>query len=279
LEAGDIATMRSAFSTFLSDSERIGQPLNHWQIAYYEVPQMELEGDLDAAEESATKALTLGTTSGQPDALAYYGAQLVDVRHKQGRLHELVPLIDQTVKDNPGLPAFRAGLMWAKSLDAADNDVRHLLDVEVADDFPMSDDAQWLTSHVLWAEAAYRCSHRPAATALYQRLLPWHAQFVTTHITVSGSVAHFLGWLSHTLERYDEADRWFGEALTCHEGMEAPFLVAFTQTAWAALLIDRNQPGDAQRARTLIAAALPVAAERGYGYVERDARDLLERIG
>jgi class 3 adenylate cyclase/tetratricopeptide (TPR) repeat protein len=278
IEAGDIATIRHAHSIFLSESERIGQPVNHWVNAYYGVCQLELEGDLDAAEESATKALTLGTTSGQPDAFAYYGAQLVDVRHKQGRLHELVPLIEQTVKDNPGLPAFRAALVWAKSLDAADNDVRHLLDVEIANNFPMSDDAQWLTSHVLWAEATFRCGHGPAATALYQRLLPWHAQFVTTHITVSGSVAHFLGWLSHTLERYDEADRWFGEALACHEGMEAPFFVAFTQTAWAALLIDRNQLGDAQRARSLIEAALPVATEGGYGYVERDARDVLERL-
>ena len=81
------------------------------------------------------------------------------------------------------------------------------------------------------------------------------------------------------LNRYDEADQWFDEALACHEGMEAPFFVACTQIAWAALLIDRNQPSDGQRARTLIEAALPIATKGGYGYVERDARDLLERIG
>jgi hypothetical protein len=123
------------------------------------------------------------------------------------------------------------------------------------------------------------CRHRPAATILYERLLPWHAQFATTHVTMSGSVAHYLGLLATALDRYDEADTWFVEALICHERMESPYFVAFTQTAWAALLIDRNQPGDAERARALIDAALPVSTERGYGYVERDARSLLERMG
>ncbi len=279
LEAGDLVTMREANSIFLSESERIGQPFNRWQIANNRAWVSVLGGDLAAAEEAATEALTLGIAAGQPDAFAFYGAQLTSVRHKQGRLHEIVPFIEQALENNPGLPAFRAALVWAKSHDAADNDVRRLLDVEVANDFPMSEDANWLTSHVLWAETAARCGHRPAATALYQCLLPWHAQLATTHITVSGSVAHYLGRLSHTLDRRDEAAQWFVEALACHEGMEAPYFVAFTQTAWAALLTDRGQPGDLQQARTLIDAALPVATEGGYGYVERDVRDLLERIG
>ena len=142
----------------------------------------------------------------------------------------------------------------------------------------MSDDVQWLTAHALWAETAARCGHRHAASHLYELLLPWHAQFVTTHITVSGSVAHYLGLLSHTLGRHDEADQWFRRALACHQSMEAPYFVAFTQTAWAALLTDCNRSGDAQQAQTLLEAALSVATEGGYGYVERDARDLLDRI-
>ena len=92
-------------------------------------------------------------------------------------------------------------------------------------------------------------------------------------------MAHYLGRLAHTLDLHDEAEQWFRQALTLHEAMEAPFFVAMTQTAWADLLADRDQPGDGQRARALAEAALPVAHERGYGYVERDARSLLERIG
>ena len=53
--------------------------------------------------------------------------------------------------------------------------------------------------------------------------------------------------------------------------MEAPYFVASTQTAWAALLTDRNQSGSAQQAQTLLEARVIVAIEGGYGYVERDA--------
>ncbi len=92
-------------------------------------------------------------------------------------------------------------------------------------------------------------------------------------------MAHYLGRLCHLLGRFDEGDQWFGKALACHEGLEAPYFVALTQTAWAALLADRDQPGDAQQARILIGLAVPIATAGGYGYVERDARDLLEQFG
>ena len=91
-------------------------------------------------------------------------------------------------------------------------------------------------------------------------------------------MAHYLGLLAHTLDRHGEADQWFTQALAFHEAMEAPFFVALTQAAWAALLADRNEPGDAERARTLVDAVLPVATERGYGYIERDARAVLEQL-
>ena len=278
LEAGDFATMRTALAIFESESERIGQPFNRWHVTVDRAWQRLLDGDLDAAEQTATEALTLGTSAGQPDAVTFYGAQLIGLRWMQGRLHEMVPLIEQAAHDNPGLQAFRAGLVWAKSYDDPHNEVARLLDAEVTADFPMFADATWLVAHVIWAEAAANRGHRSAATALYQRLLPWHDQFATTHITVLGGVAHYLGRLAHTLDRHDEAERWFDQALALHERMEAPYFVAWTQTAWAALLADRNQPGDAPRARALADTALPVATDRGYGYVERDARAVLERI-
>ena len=150
---------------------------------------------------------------------------------------------------------------------------------ELTNGFPMLADSTWLIGQVIWADTAARSGHRPASKALYQCLLPWHDQFATGPITVQGGVAHYLGRLAHTLDLHDEADAWFSQALAFHEAMEAPFFVAMTQTAWAGLLADRDQAGDAQRARALAGAALPVATERGYGYVEHDARSLLERIG
>ena len=145
-EAGDLATMKGAFSIFLSESDRTGQPLNEWLVANTRGWLRMLDGDLDAAEWAIADALALGTAAGQPDALSYFGAQLLGVRQMQGRVHEMVPLIEQAVKDNPGIPGFRAALVWAKSRDVSNEHVSQPpdvvpLDVEVANGFPMSDDA------------------------------------------------------------------------------------------------------------------------------------------
>jgi tetratricopeptide (TPR) repeat protein len=278
LEAGDLATMRTATARFEAEGERLGQPLYRWMKAYTRAVRHMLEGDLGAAEQSATEALTLGIEAAQPDAAAIYGVQLLGVRWQQGRLVEMVPLIQQAVLDIPGQPGYRAALVWAKSHDGQSREVKQLLDAEVADGLPMLVHDVGLTIDVLWAETASRVGHRPAATMLHQRLLPWAEQIASTNITVTPGVAHYLGLLAHVLGRHDEADQWFAQALALHERMESRFFVGLTQIAWAALLADRNQPGDAQRARLLLDAALPVATAGGYGYIEHDARALLKRI-
>ncbi len=277
LEAGDVATMNEARSIFDSVSERIGQPWNRWQIAYHGAWQQALEGDLDAAQQAATEGLALGTAAGQPDdALTIYRFQLMSLRYMQGRLNGRSRSLSQPPPMGPGLDIFRVTAAFVTSLGDSPERAAPLLDAELAADFPMFPDSVWLAAQALWAEAAARTSHRPAASLLYRRLLPWHDQFATTHISVHGGIAHYLGLLSHCLERHDEAEAWFEQALALHEAMEAPFFVAWTQVAFAHLLAHRNQHDDARRARLLAGLALPIATERGYGYVERDARFVLD---
>ena len=52
----------------------------------------------------------------------------------------------------------------------------------------------------------------------------------------------------------------------------AKFLSAKTDLAWAAMLIERDAPGDAQRARDLLGAAHTVAAANGYARLQRQGR-------
>ena len=175
-------------------------------------------------------------------------------------MSEMIPLIEEIADDRPGLQIFHATIVLRqepgqparRGASTPRRRPRQRL-------LRCSTNNTWLAAQVLWTIAVVRSRHRPAATVLYERLLPWHEQFATTHITVHGAVAHYLGLLAHTLDRHDEADRWFGQALALHEAMEAPFFVAFTQTAWAELLTDRDRPGDSRRARALGEAALRVA--------------------
>ena len=62
------------------------------------------------AEELVNSGLQMGIETGQPDTLTLYGGQFVRVRLQQGRLGELVDLLADTAKQNPGLPVFSAVL-------------------------------------------------------------------------------------------------------------------------------------------------------------------------
>jgi hypothetical protein len=197
----------------------------------------------------------------------------------QGRIGEIIPLIEQAHRDTPGLVVLGATLMWARARVGMHTEARSMLDAEMDSDFPMWNDSTWLVAHALWADVAARTTHRPAANLLFERLRPWHRQVAFTHASLVGCVAHYLGRLAHTLERLDEADEWFAEALAFHANLEAPYFVALTKSAWAELLVDRNRAGDTDRARVLLDESVAVAAARDYGYVEQDSRALLERLG
>ena len=63
----------------------------------------QLAGDNDDAEALTTEAFRIGTDSGQPDAAAFYGAQLGALMIQRGTAGELVPLIEQLAAELPEL--------------------------------------------------------------------------------------------------------------------------------------------------------------------------------
>ncbi len=278
LETGDIATVKSASAVRDAEGERVGQPTMRWNSAFHHSWMRMLDGDTEAAERAAESALELGTVAGQPDALFIYGIQLMSIRWMQGRYAEMVPVVQQAANDNLLIPALRPVLALALCFTPDHEAVRQTLDKEIGDGFPMPIGASSLTAYALWADATARLRHAAAASVLHERLAPWRTQFVTSHVTVHGNVAHYLALLEHVLHRYDDADASFEEALGVHEHMEAPFFVAWTKTAWAALLVDRGQAGDLERARTLATEALPVAVDGGFGDVAQHAQALVDQI-
>ena len=73
-----------------------------------------LVGDLEIAEDLATAALNFGLETGQEDALIIFGAQLLNIRIRQGRLAELLPLVEDAVASRPRLGVYRAVLAVAR---------------------------------------------------------------------------------------------------------------------------------------------------------------------
>jgi hypothetical protein len=119
---------------------------------------------------------------------------------------------------------------------------------------------------------------RPGASVLYGLLAPYADQFVFAYGGAWGAVAHHLGLLAGTLDRFDEAEARFAAALATHERFGAPAWLARTRCEWAAVLLRRGVPGDAERARRFLDQALATARKLGLASVERRAVELLSHL-
>jgi class 3 adenylate cyclase len=257
---------------------RIPHATIRWNLTFHQAWVAGLRGDLAEYERLAEVALNFGVESGQPDAFTIYAAQLVNIRDHQGRMHELAPLIEEALAETPSLHAFRAGLAAAHAHGGNISQAKAIVEEEQAAGFPMPADSAWSTGLALWINAVVLVGAIDAVPLLRERILAYHDQIVTTFATFQPALSHYLALLDHATGSYENAERWFTEAIELHERVRSPILVAYTQDAWAALLADRNQGDDHDRARAMAEQALNAAITGGYGYIETDARAILDRL-
>ncbi len=275
---GNLARLRECDAVARAAIEGVPLPALHWTNDILGPCHSIVAGDLVEGERLIEAALQLGLDIGQPDAFTIYAAQHAFVRFQQGRLDEVVSLIEHATADAPAIRAYRPILAMAYARSGEETHAAQLLDEGLTDGFGLPLDVSWTTGMASWTEAAAIVEHRDAAPLLHDLLAPYHAQIVTSLISVQPAVAHYLGILDHLLGHYDAAERWFTEAMEIAERMDSPLLVAYTNAASAALLADRGEDEERHRARTMAESALTAASAGGYGYIERDARAVLDQL-
>jgi tetratricopeptide (TPR) repeat protein len=250
-----------------------------WSAASHAAWRELLAGHIEEAEQAADEAFQIASESGDPNALAFYAGQICAIRRDQGRLGEIIELIEQTVAENPQFPAYRAalalGLCEVDRLDDARLAFEPLVTSRFSE-FPF--DLGWLTSMSLCADVSAYLEHRSAAKLLAELLAPWGDQLAFSGITCTGSVARSLGVALATGDRFDEADEAFAQAVAVHERIEAPIELARTQVDWARMLAGRARPGDYDRARALLDSALTTASNLGLATIRRHAKALRAKI-
>ena len=94
----------------------------------------------------------------------------------------------------------------------------------------------------------------------------------------SGPVSHYLGGLATVLGRYEDAENYFTIAAALSEREGARFNAARTNLLWGRMLAARRAPGDAERARELLAIARTAAVANGYSNVEHRAAAALQLL-
>jgi tetratricopeptide (TPR) repeat protein len=269
LEAGDIDEANRCDTDAEEIADQVGVPLLRHLAIGRRSRRALLDGNLAEAERLAFEALRLGLSGGERDAELNFGCQMFSIRYEQGRLGDLEPAISQAVGENPGLPTIRAYLAVCLSEIGRDREAHTMLHRELAGDFAgFSYDQTWVNALALYAGACARLRDAESAAALYEKLEPWARQVTTINgMVVNGAVAHHLGALASTLDRYDDADAWFSNAAVIHDRVRAPIWSAHTKVQWSDALLRRNRNGDRTRARALLADAGATAEELGVAAI------------
>ncbi|MEV4053225.1 AfsR/SARP family transcriptional regulator [Amycolatopsis sp. NPDC049688] len=218
-------------------------------------------GRFREAEAGAQACAEVGQAAGDFDALGWYGAQLVAIRWFQGRLGELVPVLD--------------GLMHSPTLSPIDNSYYAALAVAAAsagdrrtaagalarlcgdDPGALPRSSTYLISLCGAAETAYLLDDHATAARIHELLLPFGhlPAMASLGIACFGSVHHPLGTTALTTGDADRAVTHLRAAVRHNLALAHWPAVVFSRRRHAEALIRRNGPGDTAAAERELAAA------------------------
>jgi hypothetical protein len=212
IESGDTVSALAWAAREQTIADRFRQPTTLWLRYADEANQAIVSGELDRADQLAATALAIGRVS-EPDALVCFAAQQASIAFERGSLGDLVALVEQAARDNPGVPGFRAILALALSATPRTEEARRLLEQAVASRFgDHPHDVTWLAVACILAEVSSRLEHVSAAAALYRILEPWDGQIAYPAFGVWGPVALYLGSLALVLGESEAAASHLSDA-------------------------------------------------------------------
>jgi hypothetical protein len=168
-------------------------------------------GRFDEAEKQAQVCAEFGELVGDADAIGWYGAHLVAIRWFQGRLDELLPMLDQmvhfstlSVVDNSYFAARAVAAALAGDRRKAASSLARLVGNDLAE-LPKS--STWMVSMNGAAEAAYRLGDVETAARVYELLKPFADLPVMASLAVAcfGSAHYPLGVASMAVGERDRA--------------------------------------------------------------------------
>ncbi len=258
LESGDIGGAEQSRAEVERLAGELRQPFYKWQARMGQAMLAIMRCASDG-EAEAFATFELGMTGGQPDAEAAFGAQVYVLRSNQGRLGELLDILRTNADAQPHIPAWRAVLARAYCDTDQMAEARAQVDAVRGGGFDYPPGSGWTAIMTALSLVVSDLQDRSAAAVLYERMRPIanQAEAFAVVTTSQGSYGQFCGMLAACLGRWDDAERHFTDALAMNERLGARPSNVRTRRAWASMLLDRNdpsRPGDAARARELIAA-------------------------
>jgi len=220
----------------------------------------------------AQEALAIGQNLEVQQASGVFGTQMFTLQREQGRLREVEPLLRHFMRTSEGAKAWGPGLALIYAELGRTAEARAQFDQVAANDFAdIPHDANWLPCMTYLADVCNFLGDKAHAALIYEQLLPYQklAVLIASGSACYGSASRYLGTLATTLERWDQAEQHFQDALAMNSAMNAHPWLAHTQYQYARMLLSRDHPGDSEKAEALITEALSTARELGMLALEQ----------
>ncbi len=238
-------------------------PVGHWVVAMVNAMRALMEGRLDDAEQAAEVARA--HADALPGAHVRVMQYLLGVRREQQRLAEVVDDLRSIMAGDVTFGTYWRAQFVLVALDLGQfDDARsHVADL-AADGFAAARVTGSLAELALLADACSVLGDQYHAEVLYDRLLPYADHVVMKAWQVCfGAASYYLGRLAVVLERWDDAAQHFEAALLQNQALGARPFTAYTQLAYADLLLTELLKAIVERAATLMNQAAATAHDHG----------------
>ena len=277
LELGDADSMREELAAYSHLADQIRQPYHLWLKLVVEAMLALMEARFEEAEVLAGEALDTGSKAQNKNALLIFGSHLADLRRETGGLEDLEDGLKDFIEAYPRLPGWPCALAQVYSELEREADARSQFEALAANDFSdIPRDLFWITCMILLAQTCSFLRDDRRAVRLYQLLLPYANRHAVISPVVSyfGPITRYLGLLTATMSRWDEAAEHFEHAISAAESMGARRTVARTEFEYARMLLDRGRDRDRDKALELVTRVLRTASESGMKMLVEKALSL-----
>lgn len=224
LEVGDLAAVDRSIAAFTRLAEDLRQPLVSWYVPLFHGMRSLLEGELDAADRHERAVAAAAEATGSHNAQMLAATLRLGIDVARGR--PIDPgAFDQLFDVDPiHWASYAAGLAMVKLHGGEPDRARDLLKLHADNDFAhLGEDAEQLTTLIMFGRVAVALDEPAAARCVYDRLLPHAGLWAVDGIAACtwGPVDLELGRIALVLGRQPEARAHLERAQSHAERVDA----------------------------------------------------------
>lgn len=265
LENGKMADAEAEIATYGKVATRWNLTVYNWVAGYLRAMLHQLHGELAEAEAAAQVAWLKGGMAIGKIGPAIFLAQVLGIRSYQGRMSEMVMLLEAFVREHPEQPSGHANLASIYCELGRRDEARGEMEL-ATQTFTSAGPFRGVLIPSVAAGIVRPCMHLGAsreAAFFYEALLPWSGTYIISPLAVGclGPADAFLGPLAECAGYWKDARRYYESALASVDRTGNRPVRAHIQYAYARALLGHGLRRHRAVARELLTDAECVAQE------------------